>query len=338
MSQPFPSSRRMAILLAACLFLLCPSIGKAQQTAPPAIEKQQGADKSSSGLNSSGSAATSADKQEAPPPQKPSKNAKGAPSSFGQFFKNIAHDQAGIWTSPLRIRRHDALWLIPFAGALAVTIPTDAQALRGINPNSSYVRITRGFSAAGYPYIALGGSAAGYLVGRATHNEHLKETGALGSEAILNSILVVQALKLVTNRERPNQGNGQGRFWVHGFRDFPHGTAFPSGHAAASWALAGVITGEYPDKPLVKVLSYGLATMVSVSRVTGRKHYPSDALVGSVFGFLMGRYVVRHHATEFRNDHAVTISPFTDARSRTLGITVSFSPGVLTRAFGQAAE
>jgi hypothetical protein len=56
----------------------------------------------------------------------------------------------------------------------------------------------------------LGGAAGLYFLGLGTHNEHLAETGRLGAEAVIDSLLVVEALKLATNRERPNEGNGQG--------------------------------------------------------------------------------------------------------------------------------
>ncbi len=275
-----------------------------------------------------GSATSPDGEQDPQPPQTLTKNRTGAPTSFGQFFKNIAHDQAGIWTSPLRIRRNDLPWLIPFAGATAAAIATDARALHAIDPKDLYVRATRDFTVTGHPYTLLGAAGITYLVGRAAHNDHLKETGALGSEAILDSILVVDALKVLTNRERPDQGTGRGRFWPQGFRDFPYGTAFPSGHAAASWAFARVIAGEYPHRPVVKIVAYSWAALVSVSRVTGRKHYPSDALVGSVFGYLIGEYVVRHHASDRQHDTSLTIAPFSDRRTGTRGITVSFSPGL----------
>ena len=30
-----------------------------------------------------------------------------------QCLRDLAHDQAGIWTSPLRVNSHDAIWLVP---------------------------------------------------------------------------------------------------------------------------------------------------------------------------------------------------------------------------------
>lgn len=45
-----------------------------------------------------------------------------------QCLKDIGHDQAGIWTSPLRLEPRDAIWVLPFAGATGVALHYDAQA------------------------------------------------------------------------------------------------------------------------------------------------------------------------------------------------------------------
>ena len=50
------------------------------------------------------------------------------PAHLGRCLKDIALDQAGIWTSPFRLKSRDALWLVPFAGATAVAIHYDARA------------------------------------------------------------------------------------------------------------------------------------------------------------------------------------------------------------------
>lgn len=63
----------------------------------------------------------------------------------------------------------------------------------------------------------------------------------------------------------------------------------------AAWAFAHVVAEEYPGWK-VKLAVYSLATTVSVSRAMGRQHFPSDALVGSTMGYLIGGYVYNHHS------------------------------------------
>src|SRR6266513_2238293 len=105
----------------------------------------------------------------------------------------------------------------------------------------------------------VGGAGGMWVMGHASHNEHWSETGFLAGEAALNSLVAVESFKYTLRRERPYQGNGSGPFFQSG------GTSFPSEHAAAAWSVAGVIAHEYPG-PFTKIMAYGLASLVSVSR------------------------------------------------------------------------
>jgi hypothetical protein len=55
-----------------------------------------------------------------------------------------------------------------------------------------------------------------------------------------------------------------------------------------------VIAHEYPG-PLTKVITYGLASAVTLTRVTSQQHFASDAVVGSALGWYLGRQVYRAH-------------------------------------------
>jgi len=236
---------------------------------------------------------------------------------LGQCLKDIGHDQAGIWTSPLRIQPRDAFWLVPFVAGTGVALHYDAQAQQNLGIDKSRIDASNIISGFGSPYATLGGTAGLYFLGLGTHNEHLAETGRLGAEAVIDSLLVVEALKLATNRERPNEGNGQGGFWPHGTRSYELDGSFPSGHAAESFALARVIASEYRSKP-VQIAAYAFALAISASRVTARQHFPSDVLVGGTFGYLIGGYVVRHHAAE-NVDSGFSFIPVVNLSTHTFG-------------------
>ena len=194
------------------------------------------------------------------------------PAHLGQCLRDIALDQAGIWTSPLRLKSRDALWLVPFAGATPVAIHYDPRTQQELGIDKSRIDASNTISRFGSTYATIGAGGTVYLISRLTHNDHLAETGRLGTEAVIDASLVAEALKLATNRERPDEGNGTGGFWPHGTRTFSD--SFPSGHAIGSWALARVIAAEYPNKtPQIGV--YAFATAISVSRVTSLKHFPS---------------------------------------------------------------
>src|SRR6266851_5116903 len=93
----------------------------------------------------------------------------------------------------------------------------DQDALRQIGTtNRGLVNKSETVSEFGSAYATFGEAGALYLLGALKHNEHLRETGILGAEAVANASLVAEGLKLATNRERPNDGLGTGRFWPHG--------------------------------------------------------------------------------------------------------------------------
>jgi membrane-associated phospholipid phosphatase len=282
----------------------------------------------SDGRAQSSQASNSRSRSQGEPQGTPQDSAQGTATCgikhLGQCLKDVGHDQAGIWTSPFRLSPKDGFWLVPFAGATGVALHYDAQAQQELGIDKSRIDTSNRISNFGSPYATFAGASGLYFLGLASHNDHLSETGRLGAEAIADASLVVEAMKLATNRERPNEGNGQGGFWPHGTRSYELDGSFLSGHAAASWALARVIASEYPSKP-VQFAAYAFALAISASRVTGRQHFPSDVLVGGTFGYLIGGYVVRHHAAG-NESSTFFILPIADQSTRTYGVQVDFTP------------
>src|SRR6266446_2458467 len=313
-----------AYCLLVCTVLICgPRLGFAQTT-KSSVEQVPGT-RSVSGTSQSPDQ-DSEDQQQPPSPQ----SAICGVTHLGQCLKDIGHDQAGIWTSPLRIAPRDAIWLVPFAAGTGVALHYDAQAQQNLGIDKTRIDTSNIISGFGSPYATLGGAVGLYFLGVKTHNEHLAETGRLGAEAIIDSLLVVNALKLATNRERPNEGNGQGGFWPHGTRSYELDGSFPSAHAAESFALARVIASEYPSKP-VQIAAYAFALAISVSRVTARQHFPSDVLVGGTLGYLIGGYVVRHHSAE-NVASGFSFVPVVDVSTYTFGANVALRPDQLDMA------
>jgi membrane-associated phospholipid phosphatase len=200
-------------------------------------------------------------------------------------------DQRTIWTSPARLRFSDTEWLVPLSGITAGLFVTDRDFSKHLSRNPTTISHYKTLSNGGIAAL-LGGAGGMWLLGHAKHNEHWSETGFLAGEAALNSLVAVEGLKYSLRRDRPYQGNGSGSFFQSG------GTSFPSEHAAAAWSVADVIAHEYPG-PLTKIMAYGLASLVSASRVKSRQHFPSDVLVGSVIGNLVAQNIYsRHHDSE----------------------------------------
>jgi membrane-associated phospholipid phosphatase len=224
------------------------------------------------------------------PSASPSPTPSAPPSSTleSKFFKNILRDQKAIWTSPFHLHGSDARWLAPLGLGTAALIATDRRTGDEIGEFHKQLNVSRYVSYAGSGYGVGSVALTFYLFGRAKHDERARETGLLGAEALIDSAIVVTVVKEIAQRRRPLAANGRGDF-------FKGGSSFPSGHAIESWALATVIANEYHGHALVQVGAYGIATAVSLSRFTVRKHYLSDVLVGSAMGYGIGRYVYRTH-------------------------------------------
>lgn len=212
-----------------------------------------------------------------------------SPSLEREFARNILRDQFAFVTSPFHLKTRDARFLLPFGVAAGALIATDHQTA-ALSNDQTRLTVSRDVSYIGAGYTAAGVAAAFYLAGRATHNARARETGILGAEALIDGAIDIQALKLISRRPRPTAKDGEGEFFDSG-----GGSSFPSGHAITAWSLATVIAEEYHDKPLVRFGAYGLAAAVSISRYTGRNHFLSDALVGSILGYGIGRYVYHAH-------------------------------------------
>ncbi len=218
----------------------------------------------------------------------PSPDPSSSPTLEHEFFKNILRDQKAIWTAPFKWDRGDAKWIVPLGLGTAALIATDRTTAHEIAEFDDQLSASRWIS---YPGSTYGAAAVGgifYLAGRSEHDARARETGLLSWEALVNSEIIVVSLKAITERRRPLAEHHRGDF-------FRGGTSFPSGHAIHAWSVATVIANEYSDHRSVQIAAYGLATVVSVARFTGEKHFLSDILVGSAMGYGIGRYVYRAH-------------------------------------------
>jgi membrane-associated phospholipid phosphatase len=244
---------------------------------------------------------------------------------------DVLHDQAGIWTSPLRLHASDAEWLVPFTGATAAALNYDSDAQRQLGSNANRENISHNISWLGSPEAAIGEGIGIYALGTFSNNGHLAETGILATEAVIDASIVAQGFKFVANRARPTQGEQIGDFWPGGIKDYSVNRSFPSGHATASWAFARVIGEEYRSL-FPRLLAYGFATTISVVRITGRDHFPSDVLVGGGIGFLTGGYVYRHHSSRAA-ENSLSFQPLIDVPTGTYGAQATVPLRMIPTAF-----
>jgi hypothetical protein len=206
----------------------------------------------------------------------------GISNTAGRLFE----DQKQIWTSPLRLRLSDAEWLLPAAGVTTGFLLTDPNFSKALPGSPETLHRFQDVRTGGI--AALGAASGGlYLWSLRTHDPHQRETGLLAGEAVIDSLIVSEGMQFITSRDRPLEGNGQGRF-------FQGGSSFPSNHSTAAWAAAGILAHEYHG-PFMKLFAYGLATTVSVASVGSKQHFPSDVVIGSGLGWMISEYVYREH-------------------------------------------
>lgn len=237
-----------------------------------------------------------------------------------KLARNMLLDQKEIWTSPFHMSRHNAAWWLLFGGATAALIATDHKIQEDLSTHGKLVNTSTTISQVGAPYTVIPVVGGLYLFGALTDNPKARETSALGTEAALDSLIVTEGLKIATRRSRPLEKEQQ---------FFDGGSSFPSGHTVVVWSVASVIASEYNKTIFVPLAAYSLASLVSVSRITARKHFASDVLVGAGIGWFTGRYVFKTHY-----DHSIhKRHGFTHALLHPQ-IAPAFAPGSGTMAIG----
>jgi membrane-associated phospholipid phosphatase len=202
------------------------------------------------------------------------------------LLKRGVRDQREIYAAPFHRQnlKWDALLLVTTGGLIAV----DRHATGAISHNN--LTISQHISDVGL-YCTIATTGVLYLSGIVRKDDHARESGFLGFEAFGNTLALDAVTQLITGRERPLEGSGHGRFWVNN----AFNSSFPSQHSGLTWSMASVLAHEYP-KPWVQVLAYATAATVSVTRVTGLKHFPAEVAVGGVFGYFIGQHIFHSHS------------------------------------------
>ena len=287
-----PCERCTIVLLLTTALLLPRGTASAQESATSHSAPLSAESTASSDLPDAPTAVTvGRDAGEIPLEDKPHSEA-----TVGNFPKHVLLDMGHIVISPAYIRGGDLKWLLPLAGASATAFATDSHTMLDVvsrsptldltSLNKTSINVSDGLRAG---FIAA--PAGMFVVGHLTHNEHTRESGLLGVEAVTDAYLVGEIVKVSSYRERPLADNAQGEFFIG-----KAGTdgSFISGHALTAWSSAAVLAAEYKS-PWAQVGIYSLASGVSVTRVLGQQHFPSDVLIGSAAGWLIGHYVYRAH-------------------------------------------
>jgi PAP2 superfamily len=240
-------------------------------------------------------AAVGASLPDAPSPQTSSQD----DATVRNLPRNFLHDQAAIWTSPKDLRTRDLKWLVPLAVATGVALGTDHYVMTqvvsknpGFNQDSINASNAMIYSLVATPVVMYG-------FGHFQQDDHARESGILASEAMVDGVVVEQALKLVFWQERPYQDDARGKFFQS---SAGVNSSFPSAHTLIAFSAASALAAEYPSR-WAQFLLYTGATGVGLTRVLGQEHFPADVLVGGALGWLVGHNVVKRHRHHSLSEH-----------------------------------
>jgi len=228
-------------------------------------------------------------------PQAPTSGQNNVPpvehTGFATLVRDVYHDFAAF-------PRRESTWIIlGVGGGLAVLAhPYDDDVNARLVSSSAADRIWKPGHIIGGPvmYVVpvalyLGGR---YVVPHATNAEtQTNKWSHLGLDLIRAEILteaIVQGLKFSVQRTRPNGEN----------------YSFPSGHAAATFALATVLERHLGYRLALPTLA--IATYVATSRLHDNVHFLSDVIFGSAIGTATGWTVVGRHG---RTNYAFAPTP-----------------------------
>jgi membrane-associated phospholipid phosphatase len=211
--------------------------------------------------------------------------------------RDFLHDQKDIWLFPTQLARgHHWIPTLAVVGGTAGLIVADPHIMpyfRTHAGNLDDLNDTFDAYIATGMVVALPASllAAGYI----RHDRYQVSTAILAGEAYADSAVVNLAVKAITRRQRPSDVPPGGDFhntFFNGGESPLHGSSFPSGHATGAFSVATVVAVRYRKHRWVPWAAYGMATAISLSRITSSAHFPSDVFLGSALGYAITRYQV----------------------------------------------
>jgi membrane-associated phospholipid phosphatase len=212
------------------------------------------------------------------------------------YFTSYFTDSWKIISSPVRWQGKE--WMAAAAvGGVSVLAYWQDDAIRDLFQRNRSEHLDHAaeyfFEPLGRGYVCLSIAAGFYLAGEVGNRNKLKETGLAAFKSVVLTSVFTYVLKYATQRHDPQADHPPDpRIWEGPFGSYEH-TSFPSGHSAAIFALASVISTAYKDRVWVPVLSYSLASLAAVSRIYEDEHWSSDVIIGSALGFAVGKLVYK---------------------------------------------
>ncbi len=235
------------------------------------------------------------------------------------FFARFGGDFKGVVSAPLHWDNRDWLTLAAISGAGLLLYSFDQDINNWVQKHRSPFSedassVIENFGNGG---LLLGLAAVLYAAGEIDRQDSWRKTALLSVESLATASILVWGMKVVTGRARPYTGESS-----HGFHPFSLKSgcwSFPSGHAAAAFAVATTIA-EQSDEAALDVLAYSLATLAGLSRIQDNKHWASDVLIGSAIGYFVGKKISDLNRPDAKKTVSFGFQFSRDRRALTLSI------------------
>lgn len=219
------------------------------------------------------------------------------PVSWKLMAPNILSDQKAIWLFPTKLaENHNWIPALSVAGVTAGLLAIDPYEGRYFHTTSAFQGFDRVFTSNTTVLGTIIAPASLYIAGLARRDAKMQRTALLAGEAVADAEIVTTVLKDIDRRARPVTFTPPDNYWDSWFDD--KGSAlrgngsFPSGHAIAAFAIATVISHRYRTHRWAPFAAYGMATLVSFSRLSLSSHFSSDVFAGAVLGYSVSRFAV----------------------------------------------
>lgn len=221
------------------------------------------------------------------------------PGSRLLHAQDSASDSGTARSSARVIRWTDAVWA---AGGVALLSLLDEPVQRYTQKHRSNTLETLAevFREQGSVFY-YGGISLGVLsVGMLSGDADIKRAGGRLVATVAGSALIMQGMKMLVGRSRPNAKVGAFDFHPFSTLEDVNGVeqrgSMPSGHTAMAFAVATSVADDIKSVP-VSVLLYAWAAGAGFSRIYENRHWLSDTVVGAVVGIttakiLTGRWRV----------------------------------------------
>ena len=219
--------------------------------------------------------------------------------SWKQLPKRILLDEKDIWLFPTRLAR-GRYWIptLVVVGGTAGLVVADPHAMPYFRTHAGNLDDFNDVFDGPITNAEIGlVPVTFFFVGKIRHDSYAKKTGLLAGEAYTDGFILDLAIKAVTRRQRPSEVAPGAPFNDTFFNTKKSvvGSSFPSGHAVEAFSVATVVARRYGRHRWVPWVAYGAATVISLSRVTTRAHFPSDVFLGAALGYSIARFEVLHN-------------------------------------------